>query len=116
MRDEILEQVRKRIEAKYTAALQGLDAIADFMGESDTISLNGISPNGTSNRDRVFAVMQGKPSQTIGQIAQKSGLEAGAVRGVLYAPSLKTQFRKKKRGKTVSFRLMPKRVEGGDAR
>ena len=36
MNDKLLNEVRERIEAKYQAALAGLETIAAFVGDADT--------------------------------------------------------------------------------
>ncbi|MCH8852968.1 MAG: hypothetical protein IID41_10005 [Planctomycetes bacterium] len=103
---ETIEQLRQRIEAKYSAAMSGLDAIADFLGGSDLPVVSPKPPqNGASNRDSVFAVMDDRGWHTIKDITRKTELGGAGVRGVVYAPSLQDKFKKRKRGKTVSFKL-----------
>jgi hypothetical protein len=113
--DVLLDEVRTRIESKYRAALEGLEAIRGFLGESmnpqDSANKgNNANRNVSSYRERVLAVMNDK-WHTVADLASLSGLEAPAVRGVLYAKNLEATIKKKKKRGRAYFKL-----EGGGAR
>ncbi len=110
MKDETLQDVRNRIEAKYRAAIAGLGAIAEFLGESEPTAspsamLSAVTQNGSSIRSCVLGVMDGSTWQTIAGLASKSGVAGASVRGVVYAPGLQDRISKQKKGKTVRFKL-----------
>ena len=101
-------KLRERIEQKYRAALAALDTVSEYLGDDDDAA-DAVIPlskatKSLSNRDRVFAAL-GSKWMTVDQIADGAGLPAATVRGVVYAPSLKKKFNKRKKGKTVRFRL-----------
>ena len=108
MSDSLLQQVRERIEEKYRAALDGLEAIRQFV-DSETLVENAQTPhkhraNGASLRERVFAVMNGQ-WHTVDDLAKRSGLAVGSVRGVVYAKSMNARLKKRKRRGRAEFKL-----------
>lgn len=110
MSDTLLQQVRDRIEEKYRSALDGLEAIRQFV-DSETLVENARIPNkhkanGASLRDRVFAVMNGQ-WHTVDDLAKRSGLDVVSVRGVVYAKSMSARLKKRKRRGRAEFRLTP---------
>ncbi len=110
-----LDELESLVEAKYKAAMDGINALRDFLGDNTAVDnvrkANKHRANGASNRERVFAVMNGK-WHTVDDLSKRSGLDFPSVRGVVYAKNLSTRLKKRKRRGRAEFRLTP--AEGGE--
>ena len=109
--DNLISEVRSRIDEKYRNAIKGLDAIRDFLGDAESSKPKGIAGtrtperNGLSFRDRVLAVMNGE-WHTAQDIAARCGLPVASVRGVVYAPHFRKNFKKRKAAGRAQFKLV----------
>jgi len=109
MTPDVLAHVRDKIEAKYRAALNGLDAIKDFLGDEPAAQPEASDPQAAVSssgtfRDRVLAVMNGE-WLTVDEISDRSGVEPPRVRGVLYAEKVLRMLDRRKEGREMKYRL-----------
>ncbi len=121
-RTEMLRQLRKDIEAQFREAIEALAVLERIPCRGNGAlgaelkaapSSSSVAPreaerdeNSKSNREIVLGALTDRV-QTVTQLSEKCGLSKATVRGVLYAPSLKDRFRRRKVGKEVFFRRPP---------
>lgn len=109
--DPLLEDVKHRIEAKYRAALAGLEAIREFVGDPSAHASIQKAPefqlknhdDTDSIRARVLSFMNGQ-WHSVSSLALASGLTEKSVRGALYARKVYESLERRKIGKVLEFR------------
>lgn len=102
MASQLIDQLRRTIDAKHSEAIKALGTLAAYLEESTPKTSGGQKglkkqpPRaGTGKiRNAVLALLQ-KDFLSIQAVAQQTGYKVGQVRGVVSAPALKGKVSKK---------------------